>query len=233
MRNLDTVVGKIEERINAVDEIREKSIKESREIIMDCRRGIQLLHRERDDEARRYINNASRKLKALYKLISRHPEIMNAGFVDNAGQEVAEARSILDLKRYGKLPDPDVIEVPASIFLMGMCDAVGEMRRFALDALRENRLDEADRYLEMMENIYESIMRFDYPSSFVPIKKKQDMIRSLIEKTRSELAVASSERRIQDKIEEFRELFRDVEKVDKRKKKEKKKKKDLDIDKIW
>ena len=47
-----------------------------------------------------------------------------------------------------------------------------------------------------MGKIYDAIIRFDYPSALIPIRKKQDMIRGLIERTRGELAVASCEKRI-------------------------------------
>ena len=58
-----------------------------------------------------------------------------------------------------------------------------------------------------MEDIYGAILRFDYPSGLIPIKKKQDMVRGLIEKTRGELAVASCERRIEYKTDEFRGIL--------------------------
>ena len=233
MKNLKKVVDKIEKEIKEIDGVREKALVDSRDIILNCRKGIQLLHRKKYGEASEYINKASRKLKTLYKMVTPYPEMRNAGFVENAAQEVVEAKCIYNVMKNRPLPDLDNIGVSASTFLLGLCDAVGEMRRFALDAVREDRVDEANKYLDMMESIYESIMKFDYPSAFVPIKKKQDIMRGLIEKTRSELAVASCERRIQDKIEEFRDLLETVEKKGVTSKKSRKKTQDLNIDEVW
>ncbi len=83
-----------------------------------------------------------------------------------------------------------------------------------------------------MDEIYDAIMSLDYPSGLIPIKRKQDMVRSLIEKTRGELAVASCEQRIDDRTHEFRGL---IDKVNGNKKAQKKKKEsmDIDIDKVW
>ncbi|MCJ2534259.1 MAG: RNA-binding protein, partial [Candidatus Thermoplasmatota archaeon] len=93
---------------------------------------------------------------------------------------------------------------------------------------------EADNCLNMMEEIYDVIIRFDYPSGLIPIKKKQDMVRNLIERTRGELAVASCERRIEYRTDEFRGM---IDRINGNKNKKKSKKKDetsdLDIDDIW
>ncbi len=40
-------------------------------------------------------------------------------------------------------------------------------------------------------------MRFDYPDAIVAIRKKQDVARSLLEKTRGEMTVAMSNRTAQ------------------------------------
>jgi len=58
------------------------------------------------------------------------------------------------------------------------------------------------------------------------------MVRNLIERTRGELAVASCERRIEYRTDEFRGM---LDRINGNKKKTKKKDKesDLDIDEIW
>ena len=57
------------------------------------------------------------------------------------------------------------------------------------------------------------------------------MARSLIEKTRGELAVASCERRISGKTNEFRGLLDSLTKS--KQKKKKTSELDIDIDKVW
>jgi translin len=132
------------------------------------------------------------------------------------------------------LPDPDEIKTTYSSYLLGLCDLVGELRRTTLDSIRGGEPKEADEYLSMMEDIYDVIIRFDYPSGLLPIKKKQDMVRGMIEKTRGELAVASCERRIEYRTDEFRGMLDKIDGKNKKKKKgEKSSDSDLDIDGIW
>jgi translin len=130
-----------------------------------------------------------------------------------------------------ELPDPDELNTTYTSYLLGLCDVVGELRRGALDSILEGESSKANKYLEYMDKIYDAIMKLDYPSGLVPIKRKQDMVRSLIEKTRGELAVAVCERKIEDKTDEIRLL---LDRIDEEKKEVKKKDKmDIDVDKVW
>jgi translin len=55
----------------------------------------------------------------------------------------------------------------------------------------------------MMEDMFLVIMRFDYPDALIPIRRKQDVARSLVEKTRGDVAVAVNSARLQNKLDEL------------------------------
>jgi translin len=232
MKNLDKIVNKIEKSIDNKDKVREQALRSSRDIIIGCRKAIQLIHQESMKNAVNNIKKASTKLQSLYELTKGYPEIFHAGFVENAAQELVEAQCFYNIMKGRDLPDPDDIKTTYSSYLLGLCDLVGELRRAALDSIRTGQAKEADNYLNMMDEIYDVIIRFDYPSGLIPIKKKQDMVRNLIERTRGELAVASCERRIEYRTDEFRGM---LDKINGNKKKTKTKDKDsdLNIDEIW
>ncbi len=234
MKNLGKIVDKIEKSIDDKDKIREKALRSSREIIINCRKAIQYIHQDLMKEAKSNIKKASVKLQELYRLTGDHPDLHHAGFVENAAQELVEAYCLYNIMSGKDLPDPDEIKTTYSSYLLGLCDLVGELRRTALNSIRAGKAKEADEYLNMMEDIYDVIIRFDYPSGLIPIKKKQDMVRSLIERTRGELAVASCERRIEYHTDEFRGM---LDRIGENKKNTKTKKKenesDLDIDEVW
>jgi translin len=86
---------------------------------------------------------------------------------------------------------------------MGFADSIGELRRFSLEALRAGNVESANKYLEMMEDMFIVLMRFDYPDALVAIRRKQDIARSVLEKTRGEVAVAINSMRLQDRIVEL------------------------------
>lgn len=230
MKNLDGIIGKIEDHINEKDKTREHALRSSRDIIIGCRKAIQSLHRDLIEDAENYIKQASTKLAGLYDVTRGYPDLFHAGFVENAAQELVEAHCLYNIMLGEELPDPDTIQTTYSSYLMGLCDVVGELRRGALDFILEGEASKANEYLNHMDKIYDAIMSLDYPSGLIPIKRKQDIVRGLIEKTRGELAVASCERRIDDKTHEFRGL---LDKVNEKKKVEKKETMDIDIDKVW
>jgi len=232
MKNLDKIVDKIEKSIDDKDKIRERALRTSREIIIGCRKSIQSIHQNSMKPANDNIKKASKSLSELYQITEGHPDLFHAGFVENAAQELVEAHCFYNIMKGKDLPDPDKIQTTYSSYLMGLCDLVGELRRTDLDSIRAGKAKKADKYLTMMEEIYDVIIRFDYPSGLIPIKKKQDMVRGMIEKTRGELAVASCERRIEYRTDEFRGMLDGVNNKNK-KNQDKKKDNDLDIDGIW
>jgi translin len=232
MKNLDNIIEKIDKHINEKDKLREQALRSSRDIIINCRKAIQYLHREKKREARTLIKKSSEKLHSLYRTTLKHPDLYHSGFVENAAQEYVEAHCLYNIMKGDDLPDPDSIQTTYNAYLLGLCDVVGELRRASLDFILEGEATRAHEYLEHMDEIYEAIMSFDYPSALIPIKRKQDMVRNLIEKTRGELAVASCERRIDDRTQEFRGIL-DKMNGQKTKKKQRKDSIDIDVDKVW
>jgi translin len=232
MKNLDDIIEKIDTHINEKDKTREQALRLSRDIIIGCRKAIQSLHRDLTEDAKGYIKQASDVLANLYRLTKGYPDLFHAGFVENASQEYVEANCLYNIVLGKELPDPDELQTTYSSYLMGLCDVVGELRRSALDFILEGDSAKANKYLDYMDKIYDAIMRLDYPSGLVPIKRKQDMVRSLIEKTKGELAIAVCERRIEDKTDEFRGLLDRISE-EKKVKKQRREKMDIDVDKVW
>jgi translin len=232
MKNLDKIIDKIEKNIDSKDLVREKALRSSREIIIACRKAIQFIHQDSLKESEKHIKLASTQLAELYDLTTNHYDIYHAGFIENAAQELVEAYCLYNIMKGKDLPDPDKIQTTYSAYLKGLCDVAGELRRKSLDCIINGESDKANDYLKIMEDIYHAIIRFDYPSGLIQIKRKQDIVRGIIEKTRGELAVASCEKRIKYKTDEFRGILDNIHNK-KKKKKNKKNDIDLDIDRVW
>ena len=207
MNNLEDIISKIQVYIDDKDSIRETSLKYARTVIIHCRKAIQLIHQHKMQQAEELIKKASATLAELYDVTKDHADLSKAGYVENAAQEFVEAQCFYNILHHEALPDPDAIQTTYTAYLMGLCDVVGELRRKALDMVLAGEQKDAQQYLVIMEDIYAAILRFDYPSSLIPIKRKQDIARNLIEKTRGELAVASCEQRIEYRTDEFRGLL--------------------------
>ncbi len=200
--NLRDIGKLIEEELDDKDSVREIAIKSSREIIRKASRIIIMIHHRKDcREDIRSMKEEVWHLKSL--LIKDHPDLYYAGFVQSALQEYTEAMFFKAIIYGEEIPTHKDLNVNPTAYLMGLADVVGELRREVLEFLRKEKFGEAERFLDFMEEIYETLLTFNYPSGLVPIKQKQDMARSLVEKTRGEITIAAMNRKLKEEIDKM------------------------------
>lgn len=108
----------------------------------------------------------------------------------DAFQESVEASLLGAVVGGGALPGPVELQVDVELYLLGLGDLVGEVRRLVLGRLNARDLAGADRYLGLMETLYRTLMRFDTTRAIVALKPKQDTARALLERTRGEVTMA-------------------------------------------
>ena len=83
--------------------------------------------------------------------------------MQDALKELAEAETLFAVVAQQPLPDPDEMGIEYAAYLNGLGEAAGELRRYALDAVRRDDLAEAERALEAMDDIYTYLVTIDYP----------------------------------------------------------------------
>lgn len=175
-------------------------MKSSRAVVRLSGSIVRGLHRKED--LKEHQKELKDEVSRLAGLLVDHPDIAVAGYVESAFQEFAEVGILISILDKGDVPSPEDLGIGNVPYLLGLADVVGELRRFALDELKSGRVEKADHYLDKMEDIFTALMRFDYPDAILPVRRKQDIVRSLLEKTRGEVAVATSHKNLQAKIEE-------------------------------
>ncbi len=107
-------------------------------------------------------------------------------------QEAVEGVVLTRLLKKKAIPTHDELGVPPREYVLGVGDAVGELRRVALHFLLEGKIEEAEELASFMEEIYEGLSRMVFPDSLVPVRRKADMARSLVDRTLSEILLARS-----------------------------------------
>ncbi len=108
----------------------------------------------------------------------------------DALQEAVEACLLGAIVHRQPLPGPSELDVEPEPYLLGLGDVVGEVRRLVLERLAKDDLEEAERYLRLMEELTQSLLRFDTSRAIVQLKPKQDQARTLVERTRGEVVMA-------------------------------------------
>jgi len=199
MKNLQGIIVGIEKELDEKDKVREIALKTSRELVRMSKDVVGAMNRKED--LRPLLAKMKKEASNLKSQTQRFPEIYHAGYVEAALAEVVEVCVLLAILNKAPLPTPKELYATPEAYLLGLGDVVGELRRKAVEALREMRPDQAELRLTEMETIYDQLMRFDYPDAVVPLRKKQDVARSLIERTRGEVLVARSEKALKDKLD--------------------------------
>jgi translin len=188
------------------DEAREKSLRLSRNIIRLSGRAIKSIHREQYNDAELLIEDISKLNNEILSLLKIHPDIYHAGFVENAQTEYAEAAIIYHLLTENRIPEPAELNVEDSAFLLGLGDVVGELRRIILDLIRKDKPYDGEKYLEIMDEIFSTIILFDFPDALSKgLRHKGDVARSLVEKTRGDLTIAIGNARLDESMTRLEE----------------------------
>lgn len=187
---------------DAQEELREKVLDVSREVIRLSARAIAATHREDQSNADEFLAKARDTLATLTEAVKAEPHLANSGIILAAYQEYGEATLVRALIRDGKLLTPEELSIPYKPYLAALADTVGELRRHALDLIRADEVERAEQALKLMEEIFELLMEFDYPDAILPgMKRKQDMVRRVIEHTRGDLTIAIRQRKLERTLE--------------------------------
>lgn len=199
---LEEISAKIRENFEAKDSVREDGLKISREIVRECRTATFALHGQDFEKANNSIEAAGKALEKLEILFKGYADIYYAGYVEHAQQEYSEVsvlRSLLKKEGESKnLPSPDELRVEYAAYLNGLGDVVGELRRHVLDLIRRDSFEKAEVFLGIMENIHAILMDFDYPDAITKgLRRKTDVSRALIEKTRGDVVNAISQKKLE------------------------------------
>jgi translin len=189
MPGIEEISKTIRRHLDRKDAAREDALRISRQIIRECRNAVVCL--QKGDTARKNLTRAREMHRQLKRKLTGFPDLMLAGYAVDAAQELAEAEIFAACVCGRDLPSPAGIGVSDESYVLGMADGVGEMRRLFLARLMKGDNEAAAAILAQMEKFFDALMTFDYPDALIATKRKQDVARSLIEKCRSELAMAT------------------------------------------
>ncbi len=204
MEALEDICSRIRDRFEAMDKAREGALATSRKIARNSGDSIKAIHRGEWGQAERLMVETEALNSSLGELRNDFPEVYYSGYVEDAQAEFAEVSLLYAVLKGGTLPAPGSLKVENTAYLKGMGDATGELRRHILDLIRKGRPGEGEKYLDVMDEFYTQMMSFDYPDAIMHgLRKKSDVARSLIERTRGDLTNALEIRGLHESMERF------------------------------
>ena len=188
---------------------RERALPKSRAAIRLCANAIRAAHRGEFDQSTRQLTEAGGLLRDMALDLREHQDIFYAGFVADAQKEYAEAALTSALMQRQPPPTPDVLGVEWAPYLNGLGEAVGELRRYILDRMRQGRLEGCEELLADMDEIYSQLITLDYPDAITGnLRRTTDAVRGILEKTRGDLTLAVSQDRLNAAMNRVHESLR-------------------------
>jgi translin len=175
-----------------------------REAIRHCSQAIRAVHRQEFDKSQELLKGARKLLSEAESAFAAHDELGYAGFVRDAQKEFAEGSVTLALVTGKPLPTPEELGVDAVAYLKGMGEAVGELRRYLLDSMRKGDLSSGEELLTAMDDIYNTLVTMDFPDAITGgLRHTTDMVRGVLERTRSDLTLAIGQKGVVDRLDEL------------------------------
>jgi len=182
---------RIQKGLRDYDLAREELLELSRAAIRLSGQSIMRVHRGNPKGAEGLAEEARGLIGAIDGLLKENPILNRFVHALVAQQEYAEARCLLSAVGDGRLPSLREVVVGPMPYILGLLDLIGELRRNALDRLKEGRLGEAEEVLRAIEAIYEDLLSLDHTPAVPTFRKKMDVARKLIELTRSDIIAES------------------------------------------
>ncbi len=207
--DFESSFNEIRREIEADDAVREKSLPLSRSAVRKCSESIKLAHRGEYEAARRSLKEANELITKTRIELDKSSYLSKSRILDTAYQELTEAANVLSILEKNSLTPPITFEIPSRAYLTGLADTIGEIRRAVLEKLRNDDISRATEFLSIMEEIFEGLNSFDFPNALVPdLRRKCDVARGIIERTRGDLTTAVRQDRLINEIGRFEERMK-------------------------
>jgi translin len=187
----------IRQRLDRKEELREQVLPLARQLIRESAALIKNAHRKEWDEAQNRRKVLLEAVSELKVKLTEAPDLWFAGFVQDALKEVAEACIVYALLRDEPVPSPEDLGIDDAPYLNGLLEAMGELRRATLDAIRSEDLSTAEKFLAIMDEVYFEAMTFDQADAITQgARRRTDALRAILERTRSDITLAYQYRKL-------------------------------------
>ncbi len=187
MDGLKETVKEVADALAEAEKKRDLALAESRKIIRLSKNVIHAIHVDADCTGS--MKEMEDRMSSLISGLSG--EMMYSGPAADAMMEFAEAEILFDVISDRRIRSPSELGITPQSWAMGLADTVGEIRRVIVRKLMDGDDARAKVLFAAMEDIAEELLMFDVPDAVVPLRRKQDVTRGIVEKTRSDMLNAS------------------------------------------
>jgi len=204
MEKLETTAERIRDDLETRNGVRDDALHRTRDLIRLCGNAIRASHRDEWQEARTLLGEADDLASSILETLQPYPDLRHAGYTRDAMKELVEAHATLALVKGTPIPEPEDLHVTYPSYLNGLCEAASELRRRSLDDMRRGDLEEAERLLGIMDEVYDVLNTFDFPNAITGgLRHRVDQLRGVLERTRGDLTSSLQQDRLIQALQDF------------------------------
>ena len=204
MENLDEIIERIHKSLEDRTKVRDEALKQTRLLTRYCANAIRAVHRDDHEVAHEHLNEAHALVVELNKNRDDYADLFFAGYTQDALKEYAEATITHAVINKKPLPTPEELDVEYATYLKGLAETAGELRRRCMDILRHNEIEEAERLLSIMDEIYAVLVTMDYPNAITyGLRRLTDIVRGVTERTRGDMTMSLRQERLEKRLQAF------------------------------
>jgi len=189
--SIEAVVAEAVGRIEATHAARERALAASRALVRQCANAIRAVHRAEFESAEALLSEATLTAHGLREGLVGHHDLLFAGYTQDALKEYAEAALVYAFLHGDMPPGPEALHVEPAAYLNGLAEAASELRRAILDGLRHGQVARGEALLEIMDDVYATLVTVDYPDAITGgLRRTTDALRAVLERTRGDMTAA-------------------------------------------
>ncbi len=208
MSDLQAIGRAAQENLATKFAARERALPKSRAAIRLCANAIRAAHRGEFDQSTKLLTEAGGLFRDMLRS-ARAPGYLLRGFCRRCSEGIHRGCPTSALMQRQPPPTPETLGVEWAPYLNGLGEAVGELRRYILDRMRQGRLAGCEELLADMDEIYSQLITMDYPDAITGnLRRTTDAVRGILEKTRGDLTLAVSQERLNDAMTRVHESLR-------------------------
>src|SRR5258708_26238065 len=147
MHKLQNISDQIRIGFDARSAARDRALAQARQLTRACSLAIRAVHRDESEVMREHLAEARTLAESLKSDLVNYPDLLFAGYTQDALKEFVEANATCALIQNQALLTPEQLGVAGFTYLNGLAEVVGELRRRILDIFRHGYSQEAERLL--------------------------------------------------------------------------------------
>lgn len=204
MVNIESRVATCTEDLEQRHRAREQALALSRSLIRQAARTIRATHRSQFDEAHTLLEETGATASELQHAVAHHADLLAAGYTQDALKEYAEAALVYAFLLENEPPSAADLNVQTAAYLNGLAEAASELRRAILDRLRNAEIEQSERLLTIMDDVYSLLMAIDYPEALTGgLRRSTDALRGVLERTRGDVTAAMRQQQLMEALDRF------------------------------